>query len=106
MNSKIGSLPKVSVPSGGGAMRAIGESFSQNEFTGTAGLSIPIHATPCRRHQPELALSYSSGAAVACSGWALMFPSQKFHAALKRAFRATMAMIVLHFEGLCCTNSL
>ncbi|NEQ65988.1 MAG: sugar-binding protein, partial [Symploca sp. SIO2D2] len=52
---------EVSLPKGGGAIQGIGETFQANEFTGTAGLSIPIPTTPCRGFEPQLSVSYSSG---------------------------------------------
>lgn len=50
------------LPKGGGALQGIGETFQADEFTGTASLSIPFGATPCRGFAPEIAVSYSSGA--------------------------------------------
>jgi RHS repeat-associated protein len=52
---------QLSLPKGGGAIKGLGETFQANEFSGTAGLSIPIFASPCRDFTPALALSYSSG---------------------------------------------
>ncbi|NER46040.1 MAG: hypothetical protein F6J92_04995 [Symploca sp. SIO1A3] len=53
---------QVALPKGGGAIQGIGETFQSEEFTGTAGLSIPIPTTPSRGLEPQLSLSYSSGA--------------------------------------------
>ncbi|MDH3445784.1 MAG: FG-GAP-like repeat-containing protein, partial [Deltaproteobacteria bacterium] len=61
MKSRNISVPKVSLPKGGGAIRGIGETFQPNPFTGTASLSIPIHTSPCRGFEPQLSLDYSSG---------------------------------------------
>ncbi|NEP22625.1 SpvB/TcaC N-terminal domain-containing protein [Moorena sp. SIO3I6] len=59
-NSKI-TTNQLSLPKGGGAIQGIGETFQANEFTGTAGLSIPIPTTPCRGFEPQLSVQYSSG---------------------------------------------
>src|ERR1043165_5109162 len=65
------------LPTGGGAMRGIGEKFSANAANGTGSLSVPIAVTPARGLQPELALSYDSGASngVFGAGWRLSVPS-------------------------------
>lgn len=55
------SLPRPQLPKGGGAASGIGETFQTSEFSGTAGLSIPIHTTACRGFEPHLSLDYSSG---------------------------------------------
>ena len=52
---------KLSLPKGGGAIQGVGETFQANEFSGTAGLSLPVFASPCRDFAPQLNLSYSSG---------------------------------------------
>ncbi len=49
------------LPKGGGAIQGLGETFSQNEFTGTAALSIPIELTPSRDFTPQLSVDYTSG---------------------------------------------
>ena len=70
--------PTVTVPKGGGAVRGIGEKFSTNPATGTAGLSIPLPTSPGRSgFTPALALSYDSGAGqgVFGLGWGLRLPS-------------------------------
>lgn len=54
-------IPSVSLPKGGGAVSSIGETFQPDDFTGSAGLLIPIHTSPCRGFEPELSLNYSSG---------------------------------------------
>ncbi len=66
-----------SLPKGGGAIRGIGESFQPQEFTGTAGLSIPVHTSPCRGFKPRLSVDYSSGAGngVFGLGFALSIPN-------------------------------
>ena len=53
---------QVALPKGGGAIQGIGETFQSMEFTGTAGLSIPIATSPCRGFEPQLSIDYSSGA--------------------------------------------
>lgn len=52
---------QVSLPKGGGAIQGLGETFEPNEFSGTANLSVPIFASPCRDFTPQLQLAYSSG---------------------------------------------
>ncbi len=61
MLGKESAKPQLSLPKGGGAIRGLGESFQPNEFTGTAGLSIPIPTSPCRGFEPGLGVEYSSG---------------------------------------------
>lgn len=58
--NKIG-ISSLSLPKGGGAIQGIGETFQANEFSGTASLSVPIFASPCRDFTPQLAFNYSSG---------------------------------------------
>lgn len=63
MSSTSETSPQViSVPSGGGAIKGIGETFSPDLFTGTGNLSVPL-AVPPRRNgfQPELSLVYRTG---------------------------------------------
>jgi hypothetical protein len=58
-----GSLPAVTLPKGGGAIRGIGEKFRANPVTGTGSLSIPIFTSPGRSSfAPQLSLSYNSSA--------------------------------------------
>ncbi len=68
---------QVSLPKGGGAITGIGETFQPDEFSGTAGLSIPISTTPCRGFEPQLSVSYSSGAGngIFGLGFALSIPN-------------------------------
>src|SRR6476660_982280 len=57
------SVPSISIPKGGGAIRGIGEKFSVNAATGTGSLTVPIYASPGRSSfGPQLSLSYDSGA--------------------------------------------
>ncbi|MFV8749406.1 SpvB/TcaC N-terminal domain-containing protein [Nannocystaceae bacterium ST9] len=54
--------PAISLPTGGGALRSIGEKFSSNPFTGTGSTSVPVATSPGRAgFGPSLALSYGSG---------------------------------------------
>lgn len=54
--------PAVSLPTGGGAIRGMGEKFAANPVTGSSTCSIPLPASPGRSgFAPQLALSYDSG---------------------------------------------
>ncbi|NJK30982.1 MAG: hypothetical protein HC927_00460 [Deltaproteobacteria bacterium] len=65
-------LPALVLPTGGGAIRSIGEQFSVNSITGTSSLTLPIAVSPGRSgFSPELALSYDSGAGNGPFGWGL-----------------------------------
>jgi hypothetical protein len=44
--AKNGSLPTLSLPKGGGAIRGIGEKFSANPVTSTGTMTVPISASP------------------------------------------------------------
>ncbi len=71
-------LPAISLPKGGGAIRGIGEKFGTNPVTGTASLSVPIITTPGRANfSPQLSLEYDSGAGNGLFGfgWHLPLPS-------------------------------
>jgi Salmonella virulence plasmid 65kDa B protein len=63
MSNKSGTSPQaITLPSGGGALRGIGETFSPNLFTGTGNFTIPLALPPGRNgFQPQLALVYSTG---------------------------------------------
>jgi RHS repeat-associated protein len=62
MSNKSGIEGVISLPSGGGALQGLGESFAPDLFTGTGNLSVPIAVPSGRRGmQPQLALSYSTG---------------------------------------------
>ena len=72
------SVPSISLPKGGGAIRGIGEKFAANPVTGTGSLSVPIATTPGRSgFGPQLSLSYDSGAGNGPFGfgWSLSLPS-------------------------------
>jgi RHS repeat-associated protein len=52
----------LSLPSGGGALKGIGETFSPDLFTGTGNLTVPLDLPPGRNgFQPQLHLGYSTG---------------------------------------------
>jgi hypothetical protein len=70
--------PSISLPTGGGAIRGIGEKFSNNPFTGTGAMTVPIATSPGRGgFGPSLALSYDSGAGNGPFGfgWSLGLPA-------------------------------
>src|SRR5712692_3813793 len=72
------SLPSLSLPKGGGAIRGMGEKFAANPVTGTAGLSVAIATSPGRSgFGPQLSLSYDSGAGNGPFGfgWNLALPA-------------------------------
>ena len=75
--SSSGSFPSISLPSGGGALRGIGEKLNVNAATGTATLSIPIPTSSSRALNPDLSLTYDSGNGngVFGLGWNLSIPS-------------------------------
>ena len=53
----------ITLPTGGGAIRGISETFAANPVTGTGSLSVPVATSPGRSgFGPQLALSYDSGA--------------------------------------------
>ena len=55
--------PSVSLPTGGGAIRDIGEKFAVSAATGTASLTVPVVTSPGRAgFGPSLSLDYDSGA--------------------------------------------
>jgi RHS repeat-associated protein len=57
------SLPPVSLPKGGGAIKGIDEQLAVNRATGTASLSLGVFSSPGRSgFGPSLALAYDSGA--------------------------------------------
>lgn len=72
------SVPAISLPKGGGAIRGIGEKFGANPVTGTGSLSVPIPASRGRSgFGPQLSLSYDSGAGNGPFGfgWNLSLPA-------------------------------
>ncbi len=67
----------LSVPSGGGAVGAIGETFQANAFSGTGRFSIPIAVSPGRGgFGPQLILEYNTGHGngLLGLGWTLAIP--------------------------------
>ena len=72
------SIPTISLPKGGGAIRGIGEKFAANPVTGTGSLTVPIAVTPGRSgFSPQLNLSYDSGSGNGPFGlgWSLSLPA-------------------------------
>ncbi|HYF32993.1 MAG TPA: SpvB/TcaC N-terminal domain-containing protein [Chitinophagaceae bacterium] len=71
------SAPKVSLPSGGGAVKGIGETFHSNAFSGTVNYTVPLPITEGRGYAPSLNLSYSSGSGNGPFGigWQTSFPT-------------------------------
>src|SRR5215213_5444733 len=72
------SVPRVTLPQGGGAIRGIGEKFAANPATGTGSLTVPIATSPGRAgFGPQLSLSYDSGSGNGPFGfgWSLSLPS-------------------------------
>jgi hypothetical protein len=55
--------PAISLPTGGGAIRGIGEKFAADPASGAGSMIVPIAASPGRfGFGPQLALAYNSGA--------------------------------------------
>ena len=72
------SLPSVSVPKGGGAIRGIGEKFDAHPTTGTGSMHVPVATSPGRSgFGPQLSLAYDSGTGNGPFGlgWSLSLPS-------------------------------
>lgn len=77
-NSAPATLPALTLPKSGGAIRGIGEKFTVNPVTGTGSLVVPIFTSPGRSgFGPSLSLSYNSGSGNSPFGfgWALDLPS-------------------------------
>lgn len=55
-------VPGLSLPKGGGAIKGVGDTFKSNMFSGAGNYSIPLPVSSARGYEPELAVSYSSGA--------------------------------------------
>ena len=70
-------VPAITLPKGGGAIRGIGEKFAANPVTGTGSMTVPIATSPGRGgFGPQLALSYDSGSGNGPFGfgWSLGLP--------------------------------
>jgi RHS repeat-associated protein len=69
--------PHISLPTGGGAIQGIGETFATNPVTGTGSLKVPITVSQGRPGwTPELTLTYDSGQGNGpfAMGWDLALP--------------------------------
>ncbi|MGD2093247.1 MAG: SpvB/TcaC N-terminal domain-containing protein, partial [Candidatus Aminicenantes bacterium] len=56
------SVPSISLPKGGGAIKGIEEKFQVNAVTGTSAFGIPIPLSPSRHgFIPAIGLNYNSG---------------------------------------------
>ncbi len=78
LNQSSSTVPTISIPKGGGAIRGIGEKFGINPVTGTGSLSVPIFTSPGRSgFGPQLSISYDSGSGNGPFGfgWSLSLPS-------------------------------
>src|SRR5690348_15199421 len=61
-NKSNSSNPSISLPGGGGAVKAIGETFQPNLFNGTGNFAVPIASSPGRNgFGPQLTVQYSTG---------------------------------------------
>ena len=78
MNNESGSAEQIiSLPTGGGALQGIGETFQPNLFSGTGNFNIPIFTSPGRAgFGPQLSLQYSTGSGngIFGLGWNLSVP--------------------------------
>lgn len=78
MSTKAGSSSDLlSLPSGGGALKGLGEKFSPDLFTGTGNFTVPFALPPGRNgFQPQLSLSFSTGNGNSAFGlgWSLSVP--------------------------------
>lgn len=69
--------PSLTLPSGGGAIRGIGEVFRTNPANGTAGFDIPLPTTSAPHGPtPQLSLSYDAGQGNGPfgAGWSVAIP--------------------------------
>jgi RHS repeat-associated protein len=76
-NASRSAAQTISVPSGGGAIKGLGEKFSADPYTGTGNLTLPVTLPQGRNgFQPTLDLLYSTGNGNGPFGigWALSVP--------------------------------
>jgi hypothetical protein len=69
--------PTLELPTGGGALRGIGETFTANPATGTGSMAVPVATSPGRGgFGPQLSLTYDSGSGNGPFGfgWSLSLP--------------------------------
>src|SRR5947209_7838334 len=72
------SIPTISLPKGGGALKNIDEKFQVNASNGTASLSVPLPISKTRSDfAPALSLNYNSGSGngIFGLGWHCDVPS-------------------------------
>ncbi len=77
-DAKQQSVPAISLPKGGGAIRGIGEKFGANPVTGTGSMTVPIATSPGRSgFGPQLSIAYDSGSGNGLFGfgWSLSLPA-------------------------------
>ena len=70
--------PSISLPTGGGAIRGMGEKFTANPVTGTFSMTVPTATSPNRSgFGSQLSLSYDSGSGngLLGFGWNLSLPA-------------------------------
>lgn len=78
-------VQQITPPTGGGAVKGIGDSFKANLYSGSGAYSIPIPIKAARGFEPALAVNYSSGAgnSVFGLGFSLFLPSITISTRLK-----------------------
>jgi len=57
---KMPELPFLGTPSGGGAIKGMGDTFNPDAFTGVNTISFPISVSQCRDVTPGLVLNYAT----------------------------------------------
>ncbi|EXK75630.1 hypothetical protein FOQG_19603 [Fusarium oxysporum f. sp. raphani 54005] len=76
--SPIFTIPSITLPKGGGAIRSIEEKFNADTITGAGSVTVPITTSPGRAgFGPQLSLAYSSGGGngIFGLGFSLSLPS-------------------------------
>jgi RHS repeat-associated protein len=70
-------IPSLSLPKGGGAIKGIDDKFEVNAVNGSAGFTIPLPVGSARGFTPSLAISYNTGSGngIFGLGWNLSLPS-------------------------------